>query len=154
VSTLECNKRVTAPTPMVYYHLRVFGKEGLWENCATSTILSASLPKASGQEDRVISVTAIGPITKLATLFVQSWGHCLECRQVSVTPDGRSIVNSDWDLVPCQKNQELSSPAVNGKVIIFSVKQCVHYEEMFRMVRRYLVTMGDSCWPHTLRRGV
>jgi len=62
---------MTAPTPMVCYHLGLLGKEGLRENCATGTILNFSLTKASMQEDRVITATSIGPITKLAILLVR-----------------------------------------------------------------------------------
>ena len=59
-------------------------------------------------------------------------------------------MNSDWDVVPHQRNQELSSPEVNGGVIIFTVKQCLHYEEKFGIVSRYLVSMVDACRPGTL----
>jgi len=65
-------------------------------------------------------------------------------------------VNSHWDVVPhwYQRNQELFSLEVNDKTIIFSVKQCSHYEEIFRMVSRYLVRMVDPCRLHTLLPGI
>jgi len=56
---------------MVYYHLGLFSKEGLRENCATGTILNSSVTKASTQEDRVRSATAIRLIMNLPTLFIQ-----------------------------------------------------------------------------------
>jgi len=56
-------------------------------------------------------------------------------------------VNSDWDMVPHQRSQELSSPIVNCVVIIFRLKLCSHYEKMFAMVSRYLVSMIDACGP-------
>jgi len=59
-------------------------------------------------------------------------------------------VNSDWDVVPCQRNLGLSSREVNGRAIIFRVKWCSHYEEMFGMVSTYLVSMVDTCRLHTL----
>jgi len=49
-----------------------------------------------------------------------------------------------------QRNQELASPEVNGGAIIFRVKRCSHYEEMFGMVSRYLVSMVNTCRPRTL----
>ena len=61
---------MAAPTPMVYYHLGLFGKEELEENCASGTILSSSLTKAFRQEDRVISSTPIGLFMNLTNLFV------------------------------------------------------------------------------------
>jgi len=60
---------MTAPTPMVYYHLRLFSKEGGGGNYATGTIPTDSLTEAYVQEARVICAIAIGPITKLAALF-------------------------------------------------------------------------------------
>ena len=54
-------------------------------------------------------------------------------------------MNSDWDVVQHQRNQEHSSPEVNGAGIICRVKQCSHYETMFGMVIRYLVSMEDTC---------
>jgi len=59
-------------------------------------------------------------------------------------------VNSNWDMVPYQRNQEHSSPEVNGGATVFRVKRCSHYEEMFGMVSRYLVSMVDTCRPCTL----
>ena len=59
-------------------------------------------------------------------------------------------MNSDWNMVPHERNQELSSPEVNGGAIIFRVKQCSHYEEMFGIDSRYLVSMVDTCRPRTL----
>jgi len=52
----------------------------------------------------------------------------------SVAPDRRRIVHSNWDVVQHERNKELSSPDVNGGAIIFRVKRCLHYEEMFEMV--------------------
>jgi len=60
------------------------------------------------------------------------------------------MVKSDWDVMPHQRNQELSSPEANGGAIIFRVKQCSHYEEMIGMVSRYLVSMVDTCRLGTL----
>jgi len=71
MSTLECNVSMTAPTPIVHYHLGVFGKGGLGENCATGTIPTPSLTEAYTPEASVILATVIGPITKLATWFVR-----------------------------------------------------------------------------------
>jgi len=82
------------------------------------------------QKGRAISATPIGQITKLATLFVRRLGHCLACRQVSVPPNGRQTVNSDWDVVPHERNLELSNPEGNGGAIIFRVKRCSHSEAM------------------------
>ena len=62
-------------------------------------------------------------------------------------------MNTDWDVVPNQENQDLSSPEDNGGVIIFRVKRCSYYEEMFRMVGRYLVSMVDTCRPCSLATG-
>jgi len=62
---------MTAPTPMVYYHVGLFGKEALREDCATGTIPIPSLTEAYTLGARAISATAIGPITKLATSFIQ-----------------------------------------------------------------------------------
>ena len=59
-------------------------------------------------------------------------------------------MNSYWDIVPHQRNQELSSPEVNSGAIIFSVQQCSHYEEMLRIDSRYLVSMVDTFRPRTL----
>jgi len=56
-------------------------------------------------------------------------------------------VNSDWEMVPHQRNQELSSLMVNCGVIIFRLKLCSHYEKMFEMVSRYLVSMVNTCGP-------
>jgi len=53
-------------------------------------------------------------------------------------------------VVPHQRNQELSSLEVNGGAIIFRVKKCSHYEEMFGIVSRYLVSIEDTCRPGTL----
>jgi len=72
------------------------------------------------------------------------------CRQVSVPSERRRIVNSDWDVVPHQRNQELSSPEFNGGAVIFRVKRCSHYEEMFEMLTRYLISIVDTCTPRTL----
>ena len=54
-------------------------------------------------------------------------------------------MNSNWDVVPHQRNQELSSPEVNSAAIMFWVKERSHYEKMFGMVCRYLVSMVDTC---------
>jgi len=139
---------------MVYlrwYHLGLLGKGRLWENSATGTIPSSSLTKASTHEARVISVSTISPITKLVTLFVRYWGYVLACKQVSVPPDRRRIVNSDWDVVPHQRNQKRSSLKLNSRVILFMVKRCSHYEAIFEMASRYyLVSMVDTCRPCTL----
>jgi len=51
--------------------------------------------------------------------------------------------------VPHQRNQELSSPEVNCEAILFRVKWCSYYEEMFGMVSRYVVNMVDTCRPRT-----
>ena len=59
-------------------------------------------------------------------------------------------MNSDRDVIPHQRNLELSSPEVNGVAIIFRVKQGSHYEEMFRIGSRYLVSILDTCRPRTL----
>jgi len=59
-------------------------------------------------------------------------------------------VNSDWDVVPYQKNQERTSPEVNTGAILFMVKQCSHYEEILGMVSRYLVSIVNTCRPRTL----
>jgi len=59
-------------------------------------------------------------------------------------------VHSDWDVVPHQRDQPLSSLDVNSGALIFRVKQCSHYEKMFGMVSRYLVSMVDTCRPRTL----
>ena len=59
-------------------------------------------------------------------------------------------MNSDWDMVPHQRNQEPSSPEVNSEVIIFSVIWYSHYEEMFGMISRHLVCMVDTYTPCTL----
>ena len=59
-------------------------------------------------------------------------------------------MNSYWDVVLHQKDQELSSPEVNRGAIIFMVKRCSHYEAMFRIASRYLVSKVDSCRPRTL----
>jgi len=59
-------------------------------------------------------------------------------------------VHSDWDVVPHQRDQELSSLEVNSGALIFRVIQCSHYEEMFGMVSWYLVSMVDTCRPGTL----
>jgi len=56
-------------------------------------------------------------------------------------------VNSDWDMVPHLRNQELFNPIVNCGVIIFRLKLCSHHEKMFEMVSRYLVSMVDTCGP-------
>jgi len=53
-------------------------------------------------------------------------------------------------MVPQQRNQELSSPEVNGAAIIFRVKQCSHYEKMLGMVSRYLVSIVNTYRPCTL----
>ena len=52
--------------------------------------------------------------------------------------------------MPHPRNEEPSSQEVNGGAIIFRVKQCSHYEEMFGIVSRYLVSMVDTCGPRTL----
>ena len=52
--------------------------------------------------------------------------------------------------MPYQRNQELSSLEVNGRAIIFRVKQCSHFQEMFGIGSRYLVSIGDTCRPRTL----
>ena len=54
-------------------------------------------------------------------------------------------MNSDWDVVPQQRNQERSSPEVNSRAILFRAKWCSDYQEMFGMVSRYLVSMVDAC---------
>jgi len=59
-------------------------------------------------------------------------------------------VISDWDVMPHQRNQECSSPGVNDGAILFRVKRCSHYEKIFGMVSRYLVSMVDACKPGTL----
>jgi len=59
-------------------------------------------------------------------------------------------VNSYWDVVLHQSNQELSSSEVNGGAIIFMVKQCSHYKAMFGIASRYLVSKVDTCRPRTL----
>ena len=59
-------------------------------------------------------------------------------------------MNSDWNVVPHQRNQELSSPDVNGGARLFRVKRCSHYSEMFGMVSRYLVSMVVTCRPSSL----
>jgi len=61
---------MTAPTPMVHYHVGLFGKEGLGENCAIGRIQTDSLTDVETQDARVISATPIGPILKLDTSFV------------------------------------------------------------------------------------
>ena len=144
---------MTTPTLMVYYQLRLFGKEEVRENCATGTMLCSSLTKASTQEDRVISATPIYPITKLATWFIRKWGYSVACGQVSVLSDRRRIVNSDWDVMPHQRNQELSSPQVTRGAIII-IRQCAQYKEMFGIICRYLVSMVDTCRLGTLQRGI
>ena len=57
-------------------------------------------------------------------------------------------MNSDWDMVPHQRNQELFSLEVNGGAIIFRIKRCSHYKEMFGVVSKYLVSMVNTCRPH------
>jgi len=59
-------------------------------------------------------------------------------------------VYSDWDVVAHQRDQELSTLEVNSGVLIFRVKHGAHYEEMFGIVCRYLVSMVDTCRPRTL----
>jgi len=59
-------------------------------------------------------------------------------------------VNSNWDVVPYQKNQKLSSREVNGGTMIFRVMECSYYAEMLGMVSRYLVSMEDACRQRTL----
>jgi len=60
------------------------------------------------------------------------------------------MVNSYWDVVPHERNQQPSSQEVNGGAIIFRVKQCSQYEEMFGTLSRYLVSIVDTCRPRTL----
>ena len=59
-------------------------------------------------------------------------------------------MNSDWDVVPYQKNKGLSSREVNCGAMIFRVIECLHYAEMFEIVSRYLVSMEDACRQCTL----
>ena len=47
-----------------------------------------------------------------------------------------------------------SSPEVNCWLILFRVRWCSHYEEMFKMASRYLVSMVDTCRLGTLRRRI
>ena len=68
----------------------------------------------------------------------------------SVPSDRRRIVNSHWDVVPHQSRQELSCSEVNSGAVIFTVKTCSHYEQTFRMVSRYLVSMVNTCRPGIL----
>ena len=53
-------------------------------------------------------------------------------------------MNSYWDVIPHKRNQELSSPEVNGATIILSVKQGSHCHQVFEMGSRYLVCMVDT----------
>ena len=98
----------------------------------------------------MISATAIGPITKLATSFVRCRGHCLACRRVSVPPDGRRMVNSDWNVVPHQRNQEHSKSGSQWWRDIIQGQKVFSVAEMFGMVSRYLVSMVVTCRPRTL----
>ena len=59
-------------------------------------------------------------------------------------------MNSDWDVVPHQRNLELSSSEVNGGTMMFRVKQCFYHEERFELVSRYLVSMINTGRPRTL----
>ena len=58
-------------------------------------------------------------------------------------------MNSDWDVVPHQRNLELSSSEVNGGAIIFWVKRCSHKAGMCKIVSRRLVSMGNTCRQRT-----
>ena len=59
-------------------------------------------------------------------------------------------MNSNWNVVPHQRNQELSSSDVNGGMILFRVKRCSHYAKMLEIVSRYLVSMVVTCRPRTI----
>jgi len=54
-------------------------------------------------------------------------------------------VNSDWNVVLHQRNQDLSNSEVNAGAIIFIVERCWHYEKIFGIVSRDLVSIVDTC---------
>jgi len=59
-------------------------------------------------------------------------------------------VNSDWNVVPHERNPELSSLEVKWWGDIIQGQKGFALEEMFGMVGRYLVSMVVTCRLRTL----